>query len=39
MSKSYGQDGYTPPKTVKPTKDIKGGNNPPKTTQPQKPKK
>lgn len=39
MSKSYGQDGFTPPKTTQPNKAVKGGANPPETTQPSKPKK
>lgn len=39
MSKSCGQDGFTPPKTTQTTKSVKGGANPPKTTQPKGPKK
>ena len=39
MSKSYGQDGFTPPKSTQPTKSVKGGANPPKRPQTKKPKK
>lgn len=39
MSKTYAQDGFTPPKTTQPKKSVKEGNNPPKTVQPSKPKK